>query len=51
MVLQVADLPTRIKALEGEGLHFRNQMETGPGGSQIQLEDPDGGPIGLFEPA
>jgi glyoxylase I family protein len=26
-------------------------METGPGGRQIQLEDPDGNPIELFEPA
>jgi len=33
------------------GLHFRNEMEVGPGGKQIQLEDPDGNPIELFEPA
>jgi glyoxylase I family protein len=26
-------------------------METGPGGRQIQLLDPDGNPIELFEPA
>jgi glyoxylase I family protein len=26
-------------------------METGPGGKQIQVEDPDGNPIELFEPA
>jgi glyoxylase I family protein len=26
-------------------------METGPGGRQIQIEDPDGNPIELFEPA
>jgi glyoxylase I family protein len=25
-------------------------METGPGGRQIQVEDPDGNPIELFEP-
>jgi len=30
---------------------FRNEMETGPGGQQIQIEDPDGNPIELFEPA
>lgn len=30
---------------------FRNEMETGPGGKQIQIEDPDGNPIELFEPA
>ena len=33
------------------GLHFRNDMEVGPGGRQIQLLDPDGNPIELFEPA
>jgi glyoxylase I family protein len=26
-------------------------MEIGPGGRQIQIEDPDGNPIELFEPA
>ena len=33
------------------GLLYPNQMEVGPGGRQIQLEDPDGNPIELFEPA
>ena len=51
VVLRVADLPACIDALKGAGLHFRNQMETGPGGRQIQIEDPDGNPIELFEPA
>jgi glyoxylase I family protein len=51
VVLQVAELPSRIEALKKAGLHFRNQMEVGPGGKQIQLEDPDGNPIELFEAA
>jgi glyoxylase I family protein len=51
VVLQVADLPARIAVLKKAGLHFRNEMEVGPGGKQIQLEDPDGNPIELFEPA
>ena len=51
VVLQVADLPGKIEVLRKAGLHFRNQMEVGPGGKQIQLEDPDGNPIELFEPA
>ena len=51
VVLRVADLPAFIDALKGAGLHFRNQMETGPGGRQVQIEDPDGNPIELFEPA
>jgi len=51
IVLRVADLPSRIEELKKRGLRFRNEMETGPGGKQIQLLDPDGNPIELFEPA
>jgi glyoxylase I family protein len=51
VVLRVSDLPACIAALKTAGLHFRNEMETGPGGRQIQVEDPDGNPIELFEPA
>jgi glyoxylase I family protein len=51
VVLRVTDLPAFIGSLERAGLHFRNDMETGPGGKQIQIEDPDGNPIELFEPA
>jgi glyoxylase I family protein len=50
-VLKVADLPGFIETLKNAGLRFRNEMETGPGGRQIQVEDPDGNPIELFEPA
>ena len=51
IVLKVSDLPACIAALEKAGVRFRNEMETGPGGRQIQIEDPDGNPIELFEPA
>ena len=51
VVLKVTDLPGFIADLKKAGLHFRNEMETGPGGRQIQIEDPDGNPIELFEPA
>jgi glyoxylase I family protein len=51
VVLRVTDLPAFIETLKKAGLHFRNDMETGPGGKQIQIEDPDGNPIELFEPA
>jgi glyoxylase I family protein len=51
VVLQVADLPARIADLKKAGVHFRNEVEIGPGGKQIQIEDPDGNPIELFEPA
>jgi glyoxylase I family protein len=51
IVVRVHDLPAVIAQLEQSGLRLRNQMEEGPGGRQIQLEDPDGNPVELFEPA
>ena len=51
VVLRVNDLAAFIETLKKAGVHFRNEMETGPGGKQIQIEDPDGNPIELFEPA
>jgi glyoxylase I family protein len=51
VVLRVTDLPACITVLKRAGVRFRNEMETGPGGRQIQIEDPDGNPIELFEPA
>ena len=51
VVLEVKDLPARISELKRQGVRFRNEMEVGPGGKQIQIEDPDGNPIELFEPA
>src|SRR5215813_3082080 len=35
VILQVDDLPSRIRELKKAGLHFRNEMEEGPGGKQI----------------
>ena len=51
VVLRVSDLPAWIDALEEAGVRVRNSMEAGPGGRQIQVEDPDGNPIELFEPS
>jgi len=51
VVLHVRDLPACIAHLKEAGLRCRNEMEAGPGGKQIQIEDPDGNPIELFEPA
>ena len=51
VLLQVQDLSGRVAELKQAGLHFRNEVESGPGGKQIQIEDPDGNPVELFEPA
>ncbi len=51
VVLRVNDLPACIEALrKAGGVTFRNEMLSGPGGRQIQIEDPDGNPLELFEP-
>ena len=44
-------LAAEVKRLRGAGLTFRNDIITGPGGSQIILDDPFGNPIELFQPA
>ena len=38
--LQVADLAAEVERLRATGRSFRNDIVTGPGGSQILLEDP-----------
>lgn len=50
LVLYVDDLAARIRQLRNVGVVFRNDVETGPGGSQILIDDPDGNPIELHEP-
>lgn len=47
----VDDLVTEVARLRDAGLAFRNDIVTGPGGSQILLEDPSGNIIELFQPA
>jgi len=49
--LVVPDLATEVSRLRGAGLKFRNDIVTGPGGSQILLEDPAGNLVELFQPA
>jgi catechol 2,3-dioxygenase-like lactoylglutathione lyase family enzyme len=49
IVLYVDDIDSTIADLRDAGTTFRNDVESGPGGKQIQLEDPDGNPIELHE--
>jgi catechol 2,3-dioxygenase-like lactoylglutathione lyase family enzyme len=48
--LIVDDLAGEVARLRSAGVRFRNDIVTGPGGSQILLEDPSGNPIELFRP-
>ena len=47
IVLYVDDLDASMALLEKA--HFRNAVESGPGGRQVLLDDPDGNPIELHE--
>jgi predicted enzyme related to lactoylglutathione lyase len=48
--IQVDDLAAEVKRLRDAGLKFRNDIITGPGGSQIILDDSSGNPVELFQP-
>ncbi len=48
--LVVQDLAAEVERLRTAGLKFRNEIVTGPGGSQILIDDPSGNPIELFQP-
>ena len=47
----VDDLDGEIARLRGEGVAFRNEVVTGPGGSQVLAVDPSGNLVELFQPA
>ena len=49
--LIVDDIAAEVARLRQAGLGFRNDIVTGPGGSQILLDDPSGNVIELFQPA
>ena len=49
--LVVDDITAEVARLRAAGLRFRNTIVTGPGGSQIVIDDPSGNPIELFQPA
>ncbi|HET7150996.1 MAG TPA: VOC family protein [Candidatus Acidoferrum sp.] len=51
IIINVDDLQAEVDRLRKAHLHFRNDIVTGPGGSEILLDDPSGNPIELFQPA
>ena len=48
--LIVDDIEAEVGRLRSEGVTFRNDIVTGPGGRQILLDDPSGNPVELFQP-
>jgi glyoxylase I family protein len=51
LVLVVSDLSSVVAGMKDRSLQFRSDIVVGPGGKQIQLLDPDGNPVELFEPS
>ncbi|MEN4040931.1 MAG: VOC family protein [Anaerolineaceae bacterium] len=51
IVIKVDDIDVLTRKLSEAGTTFRNQVISGPGGSQVLIEDPSGNPIELFQPA
>ena len=49
IVLYVDDLDATMTGLRASGISIRNDVEVGPGGKQVQVEDPDGNPVELHE--
>lgn len=50
MVVLTQDFEGLVAELKANGTTFRNEPLTGPGGTQVLVEDPDGNPIELFSP-
>ena len=47
----VDDLDAEIARLTDEGVSFRNEVVSGPGGAQVLAIDPSGNFVELFQPA
>ena len=47
----VEDIAAEVDRLRARGVSFRNDIVTGPGGSQILAEDPSGNLVEVFQPA
>jgi catechol 2,3-dioxygenase-like lactoylglutathione lyase family enzyme len=45
------DLDAEVARLRAEGVPFRNDVVSGPGGQQILISDPSGNLVELFQPA
>jgi len=47
----VEDIAAEVERLRADGLNFRNEIVSGPGGQQVLIDDPAGNPVELFQPA
>ena len=51
IVVEVEDIEAVVADLHRRGATFRNEPFTGPGGTQVLIEDPSGNPIEIFQAA
>ena len=49
--LIVDDIESEVARLTDEGVKFRNEVVSGPGGAQVLAIDPSGNFVELFQPA
>ncbi len=50
LVIELSDLSETVARLRAAGVRFRNEPLSGPGGTQVLMEDPSGNPVELFAP-
>jgi len=50
ILIEVKDINAEVERLRANGARFRNEVVSGPGGSQILIEDPSGNVVELFQP-
>ena len=50
LVIEVEDVQAEVERLLDSGVVFRSEPVSGPGGTQIVLDDPAGNPVELFTP-
>jgi catechol 2,3-dioxygenase-like lactoylglutathione lyase family enzyme len=51
IILDVDNLQREMDRLRQAGLHFRSDVLTGVGGSEVLVDDPSGNPVELFQAA
>jgi predicted enzyme related to lactoylglutathione lyase len=51
IIINVDNLEAEVARLRKAHVHFRTDIASGPGGSEILVDDPSGNPVELFQPA
>ncbi len=51
IIIGVGDIRSEVARLRDMQVHFRSDILTGPGGSEVVIDDPSGNAVELFQPA